>query len=82
MTFITSKLPTMSTSACLIACVGISEPRGHSSLSAMVSSAKPSTGLYSRKANFPESMKPADTIVNARATEPNARQHTLRDDPR
>ena len=44
-TFITNALPAITTSACLRACLGIVEPRGHMKRSAATSSANPSTAL-------------------------------------
>jgi hypothetical protein len=82
MTFITRTLPTISTSACLVACVGIVELRGQISLSATISSAKPSTALYVSKATCPEITNPPDATVNARIADPSTEQHTFTDAPR
>ena len=56
--------------------------RGQTSLSATISSAKPSTVLYVSKATCPEITNPTVATVNARTADPSAVQHTFTDAPR
>jgi hypothetical protein len=77
-----STFPTTTTSACFIACVGTFELRGQTSLSAMMSIAKPSTGLYERKALFAVITKPSEAIMKTRRADPSAARHIFAEPPK
>lgn len=73
MTLSERRLPSRNTSATMIACLGILELRGQTSLSTTISSANPNTGLHSQSSILPEIRNPADTFTEDAAVTAHAR---------